>query len=126
MPNEAKEEKVEAGPKARVRRIFRVENPPSSQSFVIVLIPKRQVGMDVFEAVCKKSPRPNHAQQYVLEKDFEHYDEALKAYRKREKRGVIKEVALSEEGIVYVPPLQKEYNATKAKLAELALRLKLG
>ena len=126
MPNEAKEEKVEADPKARVRRIFRVEDPPSSQSFMIVLTPKRQVGMDVFEPVCKKSLRPNKAQQYVLEKDFEHYDEALKAYRKREKRGVIKEVALSEEGVLYVPPLQKEYNATKAKLAELALRLNLG
>ena len=108
--------------KANRRRVFRVENPPTNESLVVVNRPAKEVDGMKFPPVCK-SLQPNMAQQYVLAEDAEFYPDALKSLRFHEGRGFIKEVPLLEEGVPYVPPRQKKIKELEEELAKLKLKL---
>jgi len=117
------EERTKKDTKAKIRRVFRVENPPLNESLHTLNIPKRVENGVEFPAV-SRSRKPDHAQQIVLPDTSDYYEEELATLRRFEKKGKIKEVDPKDEGRYYLTPDQLEYKATLDKLK--ALQRKLG
>ena len=105
-------------PTAEMRRVFRCENPPAKESYVVLMQRKTIVeGTELEEK--SRSVQANHAHQYILEEGAIEYQKQLKAFRKLEGMGKIKEVPPSSEGVVYIPEKQKKIQALRAELKKL-------
>ena len=104
--------------KVQRRRVFRVENPPTYESLYVVN--RRKMGDE--PPVCI-SIKPNAAQQYVIPEDAPFYEDWVKSLRKHEKDGKLKEVAASQEGVPYIPPIQQKIKALEDELKNLRLQL---
>jgi len=110
--------------KAELRRVFRCEKPPPTESLMTLMeeaIP--QLGKKANTRSLQATP---HARQFILEKGAIEYAKQLEALRVHEKLGYIKEVDPVNEGALYVSPEEKEKATLIARLKTLGVNVPLG
>ena len=106
-------------PEAEMRRVFRVQNPPTRVS-VVTLMQMRKRDADGFEAPAHTiTLEPNRAQQYVLAEGAVEYSKQLAALRRMEQKGIIKEVDPALENVPWIPEKQRKIQELKSQLKKL-------
>jgi len=109
-------------PSAEMRRVFRSETVPAKASFVTLMQRKTVVNGTEMDEQTRSVPA-NRANQYILEDGAIEYQQQLKAFRKLEGVGYIKEVAPSSENIPYIPEALKKLQAARALVKQLEKQL---
>lgn len=110
-----KSDKWTKDPKTRMTRVFRVLNPPMTESRVTLMQMKGQIeGTDVPGITITLKPNP--AQQYVLREGAIQYEKQLVALRNHKD---LEEIAPYLEGQIWIPPRTLKIRQVEAELKKL-------